>query len=490
MEERRRTVRVPWVTAVECEELDSGTLHPEAQLTDISLSGVLLYGVPMQPEGSRLRLRFTLPSLKMTVDAAVVHTTSGGGMGLSFLGLSPVHRVVIQELMKPESSDWMAPPREPADPQLGLWEASDPALIETRPLPVVAEGPDTPEAPPQPADLPSGSAADPVAEEAQAEAEEETPPPETAERETAERETAERETAELEIGERETWEREIGERETAETRAAADPAGGEPAEREDPEDVWPPPLPPLPPRPRPTLAASPGPTAASPSEPASDPVDSPVETPVAPGPPPLPEEAPEPERRASGPEAGSAAEPAPPPAPDAEALPAGSALTEPELLPAFPAASAAATPEPGEGVGSEAGSDAEDPERRPRVLVVDDHDRTRTMLRGMIEGRKRAFEVTEASDGEDCLRVVREQPPFDLIFLDVDMPRLDGFGTCRELRALGVRSPIIFLTGRSEIGDFREGREAGADTYIKKPIVLGTLRSMLGLFTSGSLRRR
>jgi CheY-like chemotaxis protein len=129
-------------------------------------------------------------------------------------------------------------------------------------------------------------------------------------------------------------------------------------------------------------------------------------------------------------------------------------------------------------------------ERRPRVLVVDDHDRTRTMLRGMIEGRKKTFEVTEACDGEDCLRVVREQPPFDLIFLDVDMPRLDGFGTCRELRALGVKSPIIFLTGRSELDDFRIGREAGADTYLKKPIVLGTLRSMLGLFTSGSLQRR
>jgi two-component system response regulator MprA len=121
---------------------------------------------------------------------------------------------------------------------------------------------------------------------------------------------------------------------------------------------------------------------------------------------------------------------------------------------------------------------------------VDDHDRTRTMLRGMIEGREREFEVSEARDGEDCLRIVREQPPFDLIFLDVDMPRLDGLGTCRELRALGVRSPIIFLTGRGEVDDFRAGREAGADTYIRKPIVLGTLRSMLGLFTSGSLQRR
>jgi DNA-binding response OmpR family regulator len=105
------------------------------------------------------------------------------------------------------------------------------------------------------------------------------------------------------------------------------------------------------------------------------------------------------------------------------------------------------------------------------------------MLRGMIEGRKREFAVAEACDGEDCLRVVREQPPFD-------MPRLNGFETCKKLRALGVRSPIIFLTGRGEVDDFRAGREAGGDTYIRKPIVLGTLRSMLGLFTSGSLQRR
>jgi two-component system response regulator MprA len=124
------------------------------------------------------------------------------------------------------------------------------------------------------------------------------------------------------------------------------------------------------------------------------------------------------------------------------------------------------------------------------VLIVDDHDRTRVMLRGMIEGREKAFVVTEACDGEECLQVVEAQGPFDLIFLDVDMPRLDGLGACRELRARGVRAPIIFLTGRSELGDFRAGRDAGADTYIKKPIVLGTLRSMLGLFTSGSLQRR
>jgi two-component system response regulator MprA len=86
--------------------------------------------------------------------------------------------------------------------------------------------------------------------------------------------------------------------------------------------------------------------------------------------------------------------------------------------------------------------------------------------------------------------VVRESPPFDLIFLDVEMPNLDGLGACRKLREMGVRTPIIFLTGRDGLDDFRAGREAGADTYIKKPIILGTLRSMLGLFTSGSVARR
>ena len=72
------------------------------------------------------------------------------------------------------------------------------------------------------------------------------------------------------------------------------------------------------------------------------------------------------------------------------------------------------------------------------------------------------------------------------------MPGMDGGEVARKLTELSETKdiPIIFLTGRHELDDFRAGREAGADTYVKKPILVGTLRSMLGLFTSGSMQRR
>lgn len=77
------------------------------------------------------------------------------------------------------------------------------------------------------------------------------------------------------------------------------------------------------------------------------------------------------------------------------------------------------------------------------------------------------FEVLEASDGLDAIRKAREDLP-DLVILDVEMPKLDGFETLREIRR-SLSVPVIMLTVRSEEDDLIRGLDLGADDYVTKP---------------------
>ena len=120
-----------------------------------------------------------------------------------------------------------------------------------------------------------------------------------------------------------------------------------------------------------------------------------------------------------------------------------------------------------------------------RVLVVDDHAATRTLIRGILEAEKgTTFQVVEAATGTECLKAVDRQGPFDLILLDVNMPDMDGYAVCRALRTVEKHVPIIFITGKSDVKDFVTGREAGADSYLVKPISRSHLRSVVNLFTN------
>lgn len=120
-----------------------------------------------------------------------------------------------------------------------------------------------------------------------------------------------------------------------------------------------------------------------------------------------------------------------------------------------------------------------------RVLVVDDHAPTRTFVRTVLESEKTdSFEVVEAATGADCLKAFDSKGPFDLVILDVGLPDLDGYQVCKGLRSVDKKVPIVFVTARGEIKDYGLGREAGADSYIVKPIARGALRSMVLLFTS------
>jgi CheY-like chemotaxis protein len=120
-----------------------------------------------------------------------------------------------------------------------------------------------------------------------------------------------------------------------------------------------------------------------------------------------------------------------------------------------------------------------------RVLVVDDHAPTRSTIRTLLESDKNLdFEVVEAANGTECLKIFDGQGPFDLILLDVAMPDLDGYAVCAALRRVDADVPIVFITGQRDLHDYHAGRDAGGDSYLVKPIASAALRSTVHLFTS------
>lgn len=112
-----------------------------------------------------------------------------------------------------------------------------------------------------------------------------------------------------------------------------------------------------------------------------------------------------------------------------------------------------------------------DPDRRPRVLVVDDELTMREYLEMGLgyEG----FEVRAADDGPGALELARDWAP-DLVVLDRMLPGLDGLEICRSLRA-GGDVGILMLTARGDVDDRVEGLEAGADDYLAKPFTFKEL---------------
>jgi DNA-binding response OmpR family regulator len=100
-----------------------------------------------------------------------------------------------------------------------------------------------------------------------------------------------------------------------------------------------------------------------------------------------------------------------------------------------------------------------------KALIVDDDRVLADLLAFTL--RREGFQVIQARDGEAALRRWTEEEP-DIIVLDVNMPRLDGFAVCRRIRAQGD-TPIILLTVRGEEDDIVRGLELGADDYIPKP---------------------
>src|SRR5215208_4281069 len=108
-----------------------------------------------------------------------------------------------------------------------------------------------------------------------------------------------------------------------------------------------------------------------------------------------------------------------------------------------------------------------------RILLVDDEQAVQTLLTYPL--RKDGYEVVSAGDGREALDRFSEQR-FDLVVLDIMMPRLDGIEVCRRLRARS-QVPIIMLTAKDDEIDKVLGLEMGADDYITKPFSVREFRS-------------
>ncbi|HLI14323.1 MAG TPA: response regulator [Alphaproteobacteria bacterium] len=123
---------------------------------------------------------------------------------------------------------------------------------------------------------------------------------------------------------------------------------------------------------------------------------------------------------------------------------------------------------------------------QPHILVVDDEQRIRTMLRRYLV--EEGFRVSEAADGA-AMRTVLSREHVDLVLLDLMMPGEDGLTLARYIRQ-NAETPIIMLTGKSDVIDRVAGLEAGADDYIAKPFhlreVLARIRTVLRRLRSGA----
>jgi adenylate cyclase len=121
-----------------------------------------------------------------------------------------------------------------------------------------------------------------------------------------------------------------------------------------------------------------------------------------------------------------------------------------------------------------------------RILVVDDNETNRDILVTRLE--KHGYELLQAANGEEALASVKQNLP-DLLLLDVEMPKLDGFEVCRRLKNDPSLPfiPIILCTARAASQDVVTGLDAGADEYLTKPVDQGALvarvRSMLRVKT-------
>jgi len=115
-----------------------------------------------------------------------------------------------------------------------------------------------------------------------------------------------------------------------------------------------------------------------------------------------------------------------------------------------------------------------------RILVVEDEPKLSTTLRRGLE--EQGYAVDVAHDGEEGLAFA-ELGPYDVIVLDLMLPRLDGMELCRRLRARRVATAILMLTARDAVDDRVLGLDAGADDYLTKPFafreLLARVRALL-----------
>ena len=111
-----------------------------------------------------------------------------------------------------------------------------------------------------------------------------------------------------------------------------------------------------------------------------------------------------------------------------------------------------------------------------RVLVVEDHQEMARLIEQHL--REEGFSVEVASTGEDAVSFATEYE-LDAVVLDVLLPGIDGFETCRRIREAGAWAPILMLTARDAVEDRVRGLDVGADDYLTKPFSFAELLARL-----------
>jgi DNA-binding response OmpR family regulator len=107
-----------------------------------------------------------------------------------------------------------------------------------------------------------------------------------------------------------------------------------------------------------------------------------------------------------------------------------------------------------------------------RILIVDDEYSLLKQLQQILENQR--YIVETAMDGEDALDKLFETP-FDLIILDIMMPKIDGLTALEHARKAGIDTPVLMLTAKGDVKDRIKGLDLGADDYLAKPFSLDEL---------------
>jgi PAS domain S-box-containing protein len=111
------------------------------------------------------------------------------------------------------------------------------------------------------------------------------------------------------------------------------------------------------------------------------------------------------------------------------------------------------------------------------IMVVDDEEFLRTLLTQILE--RHGFQVLQASDGQEALRIFQGLQRIDLVLLDLRMPRMDGFETCQALRALDPKVPILMMSGHQDSSLVAGKATLGIQGVLQKPFQSGELRDLL-----------
>ncbi|KAJ3501566.1 hypothetical protein NM208_g16908 [Fusarium decemcellulare] len=122
-----------------------------------------------------------------------------------------------------------------------------------------------------------------------------------------------------------------------------------------------------------------------------------------------------------------------------------------------------------------------------RVLVADDNSTNIEVVSRMLK-LEDVYDVTIAKDGQEAYDLVKatmeKNQAFDVIFMDVQMPNLDGLQSTRLIREMGYRSPIVALTAFSEESNVKECIDSGMDEFLAKPIRRPALKQVLKKFAT------